>query len=59
MEANTKRNNCYKCDNKIHESQQETAHICLDCYEKMIQQMKHDLAIKGACCDYNGTEYWY
>lgn len=59
MESKTKRNNCYKCHNSIHISQQETDNICLDCHGKMIQKMKRDLEIKGACCDYNGTEYWY
>lgn len=54
MESTTKRNNCYKC----HKPQQMNS-ICSDCHKKMIQQMKLDLATKGACCDYNGTEYWY
>ena len=55
MESKTERNNCYKC----HKSQQETDQICSDCHGKMIQKMKRDLKEKGACCDYNGTEYWY
>ena len=59
MESKTERNNGYKCHKKIHESQQETDQICSDCHGKMIQKMKRDLEIKGACCDYNGTEYWY
>jgi hypothetical protein len=59
MESKTKRNNCYKCNKKIHESQQETDQICLDCHGKMIEEMKQDLLENGACCDYNGTEYWY
>lgn len=59
MESATERNNCYKCHNKINESQQKTDNICLDCHGKMIQQMKRDLETIGACCDYNGTEYWY
>lgn len=59
MESNTERNVCYKCDNKIHESQQETDQICLNCHGKIIQKMKRDLKENGACCDYNGTQYWY
>ncbi len=59
MESKTERNNCYKCHKKIQESQQETDTICLDCHGKMIQKMRLDLATKGACCDYNGTKYWY
>ena len=54
MESKTERNNCYKCHKK-----QETDQICLDCHGKMIQKMKQELKEKGACCDYNGTEYWY
>jgi hypothetical protein len=54
MESATERNDCYKC----HKPQQMNT-MCSDCHGKMIQQMKRDLAIKGACCDYNGTEYWY
>ena len=53
------RNKCYKCHNKIHESQQETDQICSDCHGKILKQMKKDLKEQGACCDYNGTEYWY
>jgi len=59
MESKTERNNCYECHKKIHELQQETDQICLDCHGKMIKQMKKDLKEIGACCDYNGTEYWY
>ena len=54
METATERNYCYKC----HKPQQTNA-MCSDCHGTMIQQMKRDLATKGACCDYNGTEYWY
>lgn len=54
MESTTERNDCYKC-HKPHQSN----NMCWDCHGKMIQQMKLDLATKGACCDYNGTEYWY
>ena len=54
MESKTERNNCYMCHKK-----QETNQICSDCHGKMIQKMKQDLKEKGACCDYNGTEYWY
>ena len=54
MESKTERKDCYKC-HKPH----QTNTMCLDCHGKMIQQMKRDLEIKGACCDYNGTEYWY
>ena len=39
MESNTERNVCYKCDNKIHESQQEPDQICLNCHGKIIQKM--------------------
>ena len=59
MESKTERNNCYECHKKIHELQQETDQICSDCHGKMIQKMKRELKEKGACCDYNGTEYWY
>jgi DNA-directed RNA polymerase subunit RPC12/RpoP len=58
MESKTERNNCYKCHKKINESQQETDTICLDCHGKMIQKIRLELEIKGACCDCNGTEYW-
>ena len=54
MESATERNDCYKC----HKPQQ-TDKICSECHGKMIQKMKQDLATKGACCDYNGTEYLY
>ena len=54
MESKTERNNCYKCHKK-----QETDQICSDCHGKMIQKMKQELKEKGACCDYNGTEYCY
>jgi hypothetical protein len=59
MESKTERNNCDECHKKIHILQQETDQICLDCHGKMIQKMKQELKEKGACCDYNGTEYWY
>ena len=54
MESATELTKCYKC----HKPQQTNA-MCSNCHGKMIQQMKQDLAINGACCDYNGTEYWY
>ena len=59
MESKTKRNNCKECHNKIQESQQETDTVCLDCHGKMIQKVRLEIAIKGYCCDCNGTEYWY
>ena len=57
MESKTKRNNCNKCHKKIQESQQETDTVCLDCHGKMIQKIRLEFKIRGARCDYNGTEY--